>query len=184
MMGHSNFGSYSIYLMKLYSAGFDESIRIWDIGTGDCLHILNPKLGLTGRLVVASNNVVSHHRTYSSDQVQSHTLVWNNTTGKIIHRFESRPYPQKPPSSSQIAVENNQIIEAFERGVPSPHTQFKIWDMVSGVLVREFSINTSGTVVASSLAGGFYTAIVKQGSGDVLSLEIWELREFIQFNKG
>ncbi|KAM5135252.1 F-box/WD repeat-containing protein 10 [Mantella aurantiaca] len=101
----------------VFSAGFDLSIRQWNLHTGVCLRIFHGHMKTITCLEIQENLLVSGAK-------DGHAKVWNIATGKCLRTFK-----HKDPILA-VGIKDQIVISGCEKGL------VKIWHNESAQLIK------------------------------------------------
>ncbi|RXN02136.1 F-box/WD repeat-containing protein 10 [Acipenser ruthenus] len=101
------------------SAGYDLSIRCWNINSGDCMKILRGHLGTIGCLDLYENSLVSGAK-------DCKVKVWNILTGNCINRCN---FKHKDPIVA-VKINREYVLSSCKGGL------VKLWHIATGNLIK------------------------------------------------
>ncbi|KJE92825.1 abnormal cell lineage protein 23 [Capsaspora owczarzaki ATCC 30864] len=139
-------------LRKVISGSSDHTIRIWDLFTGDCQHVLEGHRAAVLQVRFDDRRIVSCSKDYT-------VRVWDVRSLKQIHRLEGH----------QAAVNGVQFNDEIIVSASGDRT-LRIWSLETGVLLRTLTGHLRG-IVCLHLSGD----TIVSGSSD-FSYKIWNVR--------
>lgn len=130
----------------------DSTVRVWDLSTGDCQHVLNGHTSLVGLLGLSPSYLVSA-------AADSTLRVWNPETGELCHALAA----------------HNGAITCFQ------HDEFKVlsgsdgtlkmWDIRDGSHVRDLLVDIVG--VWQVVFEGRW-CVAASNRADATVLDVWD----------
>lgn len=137
---------------RVYSGSMDSTVRIWDVRTGECHHILTGHTSLVGLLAVCPSYLVSA----SADAT---LRVWDPISGALLHTLAG-------PNGAVTAFQNDEdkVLSAAD-GVLS------LWDIRTGRHVRNLP---SGAIGIWQVAFKDQWCVAASSTSECTVIDVWE----------
>ena len=143
---------------QVYSSSMDSAVRIWDLKTGECRHVLTQHESLIGLLSFSPSFLVSA-------AADGTLCVWNPGTGELYRQLSSE-------SGFPAAITTFQHDEA--KVVSGSNGVVRLWDIRTGALVREFVTGVQD-VWRVAFSGRWCVAV--KNVDDVNFIDTWDFGE-------
>jgi F-box and WD-40 domain protein CDC4 len=95
------------------SGSMDNTVKIWDVGTGECLHTLRGHTKLVGLLDMSPQYLVSAG-------ADSSLLIWDTSTGRLAHTLD-----MGGAAVTCLAQDDGRLVTGTQDGVC-------LWDLKTG----------------------------------------------------
>ena len=121
----------------------DSTVRIWDLRTGQCQHVLNGHTSLVGLLAVSPSYLVSA----SADAT---LRVWNPSSGELVHVLEGAR-----GAITAFQHDDEKVLSGADGvlTVWDPRTGARLHDLLSGIVgVWQIAFKGRWCAAASNLA--------------------------------
>lgn len=139
---------------RIVSGGGDETLRVWDVETGDTLAILEGHDGaVSGLAALDERRVVSAH-------YDGTLRVWDVESGAMLRTLRGHP----DGASAVARLDGRRVISASDDGT------LRVWDVESGIALAVLAGHTAGVVAVARLD----ERRVVSGSLDG-TLRVWDL---------
>jgi len=189
--------------MKAVSGSYDNTCRIWDLATGQCLHVLRGHyhqvyaVGFDGD-VVTTGSLDSTVRIWSAETGQclrllsGHTslvgqlqlstphLLTGGSDGRVIHFLEQpQPFPLPPLYSRQhsLCAHDNSVtcLQFDDRFIISGGNDghVKLWSLEDGSYIRDL-IEPCDAVWRVGMKGDRLVVLCQRGGRTIM--EVWSFR--------
>lgn len=136
----------------------DGAVRIWDLKTGECRHILTQHESLVGLLSFSLSYLVSA-------AADGTLCVWNPDTGELYRQLV-------PQSADPTAITTFQHDET--KVVSGSNGALRLWDIRSGRLIGELITGVTG-VWRVAFSGSWCVAV--KNVDDVNFIDTWQFGE-------
>jgi WD40 repeat protein len=159
---------------RVVSGSRDRTVRVWDVGTGRCLHTLgghSKGVTLLQRVYApaAGERASAAPCLFASGSVDGTARIWNLSTGLCVRLLSGQH------SGALVAAEAFGSW-LFTADAPSTDNAVAMWDLESGSLVRTLpGAKRNITVLATVRASRYDVPLVVAGSADH-SVRVWDLR--------
>jgi F-box and WD-40 domain protein CDC4 len=112
---------YDRYRNRCASGSMDNTVKVWDVGTGQCLHTLSGHTALVGLLGISPNYLVSA-------AADATLRVWDANTNTLEHILGAHG-----GAITCFAHDETKLVSASEGSI-------KLWDIQTGRCVRELLV--------------------------------------------
>jgi WD40 repeat protein len=146
------------------SGSTDDMVRVWNAGTGECLHTLSGHTGIVNSVSATADGA----RAMSASQDKTLRL-WDLATKACIRTLEGH---SRAVTSVSLSADGKHAVSAGEDGT------VKIWDVDAGVCVRSLDGHT-GTILSVAVSADRTLAVT---GGKDRALRVWDLTtgEFVR----
>ncbi len=163
--GHTNWVTavaFSADGKRLVSGSWDQSVKVWDVATGQMLNTIASKV--TG--IQAS--AVSHNgQLIAAEDASDNIRIWSATTGEEIRTLKGDRSPLDASWVFSIAFSPDDSLLAAALDSKT----VRLWDVNSGRAVRDFTGNSRGFIYAAFSPDGRWLAT----GGDTKTIEILDV---------
>lgn len=145
---------YDRHRNRCSSGSMDNTVRVWDVGTGECLHVLQGHTALVGLLALSPNYLVSA-------AADASLRVWDTNTQSLQNIFDSHG-----GAITCFAHDETKVVSGSDGCL-------KLWDIKTGQFVRDLVSGIQSVwqvvfkdnmlVAATSRGGGTVFEIFKFG---------------------
>lgn len=165
LKGHTNWVTtvaFSADGRRLVSGSWDQSVKVWDVATGQGLNVVANKV--TG--IQAS--ALSHNgRLIAAEDASDNIRIWNATTGEEVRTIKGDRPPLDASWVFSIAFSPDDVLLAAALNSKT----VRLWDVNSGNVVRDFTGSSRGFIYVAFSPDGRWLAT----GGDTRTIEIWDV---------
>ncbi|PPQ75805.1 hypothetical protein CVT26_001456 [Gymnopilus dilepis] len=155
---------------RIYSSSYDNTARIWDRQSGDCLHVLNlaPFHSVRDSFVgITPSNLIIDTQIPGQDHA---ILIWDHTSGSLVHQITG-VYSDKGSWFGPLRSKESTLV-TWGANEESNTNSFKIWDLRSGQILFSALVEPHFSYVSGGSQGRFLIAEVKQD--EEYLLKVWD----------
>jgi F-box and WD-40 domain protein CDC4 len=138
---------------QVYSSSMDHAVRIWDLRTGDCRHVLKQHDSLVGLLSFSESYLVSAG-------ADSALCVWNPITGELYHHLLME-------GAAITAFQHDDVKVLGGSGSKGA----RLWDIRSGTPFRDILPDVTG-VWKVAFSGRW--CVAAKHVGDETFIDTWD----------
>lgn len=165
---------------KVISGSYDTTIRVWDITTGSCLHLLKrdpKKSAITGHSgFIWCVSCRADGKQMVSGSHDGTAIIWDLNTGKMIHVLDHKPSVEKRRRGKDCYVYSIAYGGADGTLIATGSSDHKVrlWNSVSGDLVCELQDQCGHSDSVRSVSFCFDGLMLCSGSSDK-TVRVWDV---------